>query len=265
MANARSSPSAASSGQAASDRFTVLCIRCERQVVVREGWVGREVQCPYCSSVIRVPQRPAIDVPIRSDPPNMAPKKCFNFACPRCGTLLEAHTGMCSQHGSCPTCGARFIVPFLSRAGGRPEKARLLEGGVEAPTPVHAYAASGAQAPTLKRHPDGSISIVCPRCGSANEVDADVCHECRTPFTMEAAPTVGGLEGERLAIASVTLGVAGVVLFPLVLPGLIGAICGVLAWMKPSSTARKAQAMIGLVASILAVGGGVAFWVFTLR
>lgn len=245
-------------------RFTILCMRCERQVIARDGWIGREVQCPHCSSVIRVPPRPAIDVPIRSDPPNLSAKKCFNFACPRCDCLLEAHTGMCNQHGSCPTCGARFVVPYLSRVGGRPEKAKLLEGTIEAPMPVHAYAASGEQAPTLQRHADGSISIVCPRCGSQNEIDADVCVTCEAPFTMNAAPTLTGLQSERLGLSAVILGVVGLVFFPLVLPALIGLVCGVLAAFKATYAARVAQAVVGIVTAAVGLAGGVVFWVVML-
>lgn len=102
----------------------MVCIRCDRPVLARPQWTGREVQCPYCHSVLRVPQPPADGRPVRADGPTLSAKHYFHFACPRCESLLEAHTGMCGQAGTCPTCAARFSVPYLNASGQTVERFR---------------------------------------------------------------------------------------------------------------------------------------------
>ena len=75
----------------------------------------------------------------------MGPRLEFNFACPRCESLLESHTGLTGQPGRCPACGAKILVPEVNRRTGRTQRSQLLDDGGEAPAPIHAYAASGLQ------------------------------------------------------------------------------------------------------------------------
>jgi hypothetical protein len=240
-------------------RFIMLCLRCDRPVVTRVAWVGREVQCPHCSSVLRVPPPANDGSTVRARGPDTAPKRFFNFACPRCECLLEGHTGMCGQLGTCPTCAARFTVPFLRPGSNLPDKARLVEGEMNDPTPMHAYAASGDQAPKIIS--DGErASIECPRCGNRNEIDADRCRSCSAPFTMEAAPTIGRINRDSRAVASVTLGVIGLLLAPTFVPGLLAVWFGLLAVTTPHGPGRSRAGIVGLVLGLLSLGGGVAFW-----
>ena len=248
----------------ADRRFNVLCRQCDRVLIVRESWCEREVQCPHCYSLMRVPDPPPGDRPVRADAPFLAPRKVFNFACPKCECVLEAHSGMSSHKGTCPTCGVRFMIPHLDRSG-RADKAKLIEGGEdEAPAPVHAYAASGHQAPRIVEMADGSAAIQCPRCNAYNEIDADICAACGTPFTMVAAPTVGKLNRDRWASASVTFGVIGFLAFPLLVPAAIATWLGTRAVMFARADRLSITGVVGLALGLLGLLGGVAFWYWRL-
>lgn len=247
------------------ERFTILCCRCDRPVLARVAWVGWEVQCPHCYSPMRVPDVPADRQPVRADGPDLSAKNCFHFACPRCDCLLEAHTGMCGRLATCPTCAARFNVPFLRSRSGRPDRAVLIEGAAETPMPVHAYGASGHHAPQIVTCADGTSVIECPRCSAHSPIDADVCAACGTPFTIEAAATVGKLYRDRWATSSVTLGVLGVLLFPTLIPGLLATWFGTRSVMFAGSRRRSTLGFVGLGLGVLALAGGIAFWYWKLK
>lgn len=257
--------SMASTGSQTSKRFTILCRRCDRALIARDAWMGREVQCPYCHSVMRVPPMPSSGQPVRAHEPNLAERLCFNFACPRCDCLLEAHTGMCGQPGTCPTCAARFRIPYLRGRSGVPEKATLVEGQAGMPTPVHAYAASGHQAPRIVARPDGTSVIECPRCNAYNPIDADTCTACGTPFTIEAAPSVGQLRRDTRATASVTLGVVGLVFFPVVIPGALAVWFGLRSTMFAGPARRSVLGLVGAALGLASLIGGGAFWYWKLK
>jgi len=250
---------------AAVIRFTIFCRRCERPVLARAAWVGREVRCPHCFSPMRVPEMPPDRRPVPADPPHLGACQGFNFPCPRCDCLLEAHTGMCGQHGRCPTCGAQFLVPFLHPSSGRPEKAPLLEGAADMPTPVHAYAASGCQAPQIIQAADGSRAIQCPRCNALSPIDADNCAACNTPFTIEAAATMGKLHRDTQATAALGLGIVGLVLFFLVLPGVVAVWLGLRSMMYSGPGRRSTLGVAGLALGLLGLAGGLVFWYFRLK
>lgn len=243
--------------QTAEPRFVILCLRCDRPLLARPQWVGREVQCPHCFSVLRVPPQPADGQATRAAPPSLAPKRTFNFGCPRCGCLLEAHTGMCGNTGSCPTCAARFNIPYLHQASGQPYPATLVEGDVTDPTPLHAYAASGAEAPTIRRRPDGELEIECPRCKATNSIDSSTCAACGAPFTIEAAPTIEGYRADNRATAALVLGIIAIPTCMLILPGGL-AVYFALASMSHGGT--SVRAVIGLVLGLLGLAGGATLW-----
>lgn len=249
----------------AAERFTIICLRCDRPVIARRTWVGREVHCPHCYSVIRVPAAPADGRPVRADGPNVSTKLAFNFACPRCDCLLEAHTGMSGQFGMCPTCAARFRVPHLRGRSGVPQKAELVEGVVDTPTPLHAYAASGHQAPRIVQTDDGLAVIECPRCNAHNAIDADNCAACGAPFTMEAAATIGKLHRDRWAKSSLGLGVVGVLAFPVMLPAAVAVWLGLRSVMFAGSERRSVYGFVGLTLGLLSLIGGAAFWYWKLK
>ena len=61
------------------DSFTIVCIRCERPLIVRRQWIGRDVQCTHCSGVLRVPPAPVDGRPARALTPTLGGKRQFNF------------------------------------------------------------------------------------------------------------------------------------------------------------------------------------------
>lgn len=246
-------------------RFTILCRRCDRPVLARAEWVGREVGCPHCQSLMRVPEVPADGRPVRAEAPSLSARHGFNFACPRCDCLLEAHTGMCGHLGTCPTCGAHFDVPFVHGPSGKPDKAKLIEGRAEDSTPLHAYAASGHQAPQIVQRDDGTSVIQCPRCNAHSPIDADTCVACGAPFTIEAAATVGKLYRDRRATASLTFGVIALPLFFTIIPGLLATWLGLRSVMFSGSSRRSAVGFVGLALGLLSLIGGVTAWYFKLK
>ena len=147
-----------------------------------------------------VPPPPTGHLAVPAGPPAMGPRHEFNIACPRCETLLESHTGLNGQPGRCPACGAKILVPEVNRRTGRPQRSQLLDDGGEAPAPIHAYAASGLQAPRIFRRADGTQVIECPRAVPETcPVDSDSCPACHTPFTAEVVPSIRSYKSNRRA------------------------------------------------------------------
>jgi len=240
--------------------FLMECLRCHRAMRARREWVGHQVQCPYCASYMRVPEPQPGAAPVRAEGPDVSPKRVFNFPCPRCGSLLQAHTGMIRQSATCPTCGARFVVPAVRGRRGMPEPAPLLEAPPDAPTPLHAYAASGEQAPRLIRRADGTMAIECPRCRAFNPVDADECRECATPFTMDTASTLEDVQSEQRSLAALTLGFVALLLFPLLVPGLVALGLGFATMLTPRQGRFPVKAAVGTAMAFVSLAGGVMFW-----
>jgi len=239
-------------------RFVMLCRRCERPLNVRREWVGRDVKCPHCDSVLRVPEPPSEGRVVTARAPYLAPKRCFNFPCPRCECLLEGHTGMCGQPGTCPTCGSRFVVPHLG-PGRQPDRAVLLEGEVADPTPLHAYAAAGREAPQIVQS-GGQTWIQCPRCNARSPIDADDCAACGAPFTMEGAATMGLWRQQRHGSTAVMLGVISVFTFMFFVPALAAVWFGAWSTFTPSAPGRSKAGITGLVLGLVSLIGGLAFW-----
>jgi hypothetical protein len=55
----------------------------------------------------------------------------------------------------------------------------------ELPTPVHAYAAAGTNAPHIVRIDDQVLLIECRRCASRSPITAHACGHCGLPFTLD--------------------------------------------------------------------------------
>lgn len=242
---------------AAAPRFTIICLYCNRHVLARPAWVGREVRCPHCSGVLRVPEPAPANIPVRARQPAFGPNRYFNFACGRCKSLLETHTGMCGQAGRCPTCAASFIVPEIDDRTGLPAgEAQVADDG-ENPTPMHAYAASGSQAPQIVSGADGVSRIECRRCGGVSPVDADACEGCGVPFTIEAAPTTRDHDVSRLAWTAVGCGLLALAssasgLF--LICAIVAIITGIAAASRASKSANLILAIIGIAGAVLGVG-----------
>lgn len=230
-----------------SDRFTMLCLKCERRIIARSSWIGVEVQCPHCAATMRVPAPRPDGQPVRASPPLLVMRQHrFSFSCPRCESLLESQRLMSGQTGRCPTCGAHFVIPELDSSGD-PYAAELIDRNDQDPTPMHAYAASGHQAPRIHRQPGGALQIECPRCSRRSDITANNCAGCGVPFTIEGVPTAPIVAGSRLATASLVLGIVGIPLCILVLPGLLATVFGMLAAVRRSGRGVPGQAWAGMI------------------
>lgn len=242
----------------ADERFTMICVRCERSVYARDEWVGSEVQCPHCSSVIRVPERGPAGIPVRAEAPTLSKKRVFNFPCPRCETLLEGHSGMSGHKASCPTCAARLVIPFLRRSG-QPDPATLIDDDGRDFAAVHAYAADGSAAPQIVELENGALAIRCPRCEQLCAIDADVCRHCSAPFTMEAAPTTGKIRRDTQALAALTFGIVSLAAFPFFVPAMVAIWMGLRSFMNPEAGRRPIAALIGVILGVGSLVGGTTF------
>lgn len=251
-------------------RFTIVCLRCERPILARRGWVGHEVKCPHCMSLLRVPPPAADGSLVRANRPALGARSYFNFACPGCKSLLEVHDGMSGTDGVCPSCGSRILVPYIDRNNGLPDPGVLLDKPKVTPDAaaddpaapaVHAYAAAGGEAPRIVRTEDGERAIECPRCREWSPIDADACVACGTPFTMDAAATVGKIQHSKRTAIGVTLAVVGVFSFPLLLPSVVGLVLGLLGLINPEGRGHRAGPWTAAVLGLLGVGGGIAFWI----
>lgn len=238
-------------------RFSISCVHCNRPITVRADWVERDVRCPLCAGVVRVPEPGPPGVVVRGRRPPGGSDRAFNFACGRCRALLETNTGMCGQGGRCPTCAATFIVPHVDPETGLPLGDAEVSPDGENPTPMHAYAASGAQAPQILSGADGALYIECPRCESRCDIDANACRECGVPFTIEAAPTARDSDVRGLAIASVALGaislgsaLSGVLL----ICAMISLACGAMGIARAARPLNKALSVAGLILSAAGIG-----------
>jgi hypothetical protein len=239
----------------ADNRFLMECVRCHRPVTVRREWIGQEVHCPHCDSVLRVPPPDERGMLVKALAPQLGSRRFFNFGCPRCESLLEAHTGLCAQPGRCPTCGCRFVVPGLDYRG-MPLPSQVLEGESQDPTPLHAYAASGHQAPRIVSAPDGSQAIQCPRCDTLCSIDADNCPSCGVPFSMDGTPTISGAQRDTNATAALVAGIIALPAFILILPAVLAIVFGLLSLRAGLRSGRiKLKALIGIGLGLASLGG----------
>lgn len=249
---------------ASASRFEFECIRCHRPIRAGPELAGREVRCPHCSSPQRAPEVGPDGVIGRARPPAFGPKRFFNFVCGRCRCVLEAHDGMCGQTGHCPTCDALFVIPQLDPVTGLPLHDAEPTGERQAPTPIHAYAASGGQAPQIVKSDDGALHIQCPKCDGLNPIDANRCSSCGAPFTLEgAAQAVGGRTRDRAA-AACTLGLIALVASVFFLPGICAVLLGWYSLREAPPGAKPPAAVAGVALGIVSIPLGVLLLVLLL-
>ncbi|MBL8879873.1 MAG: hypothetical protein JNG88_12200 [Phycisphaerales bacterium] len=246
----------------ADKSYIVLCCRCDRPVIVYDDWTDRDVGCPHCSSVMKVPHRPADGVTVRAKLPSGGGHRLFRFACGRCRSLLEAHTGMSYTRAQCPSCGARFEVPGIDpETGLTPARVEIEDDG-ENPMPLHAYGASGGLAPRIVNLSNGQSLIECPQCRMMNPVDTNACTSCHTPFTLEGAQRVSNIDGAALAAAlgADMLGLIAVGSFfawPLAIGGMLAIGLGWFAYRRFAGSLIAAMAVVGMVFGLVSIAGGV--------
>jgi hypothetical protein len=124
---------------------------------------------------------------------------------------------------------------------------------------MHAYAASGHQAPRIHRLPDGALEIECPRCGRRCAITANNCSACGVPFTIEGVPTARSVRGDAFGTAALVLGILGVPLCVLFVPSGLAVIFGLLSWFRQPTHRPSGIALAGLILGVLALGLGILF------
>jgi uncharacterized C2H2 Zn-finger protein len=241
--------------ESADNKYAVRCPRCTQVVTVTRRWIGEQVRCPHCELRIVVPE-PAEDGHIReAGVPPPVDVRAVSFACPRCDSVLESSAGLAGQTGRCPTCGARFVIPADSR--GRQTRAQAIDQDDADPVPMHAYAASGRQAPQIVQQPDGATAIRCPRCGAHSDIDANNCAGCGAPFSTEGVPRAYGGGTNALATFALVFGLIGLPLNPLFVFGGLAVVLGMASWLLRMETRPSGVAIAGMLLGLLSLGLGV--------
>lgn len=218
--------------------------------------LGGSVQCPHCRG-------PFTASAAAGDPRNRtALERRYHFQCLRCGSVLEARVSQAGESGKCPTCGAMFRIPLVDpRTGLASGNADPGNDGQD-PTPLHAYAAAGGEAPQIIRHADDRLEIQCRRCGTRSPITVNNCGSCGIPFTLE------GLEQVAKPIQSQgdgALCVIGALSIPLAFCGGFGGIPALIVLLVLVSRRTTAQAISGVavaagVMSIVSMLIAVAVW-----
>jgi len=197
------------------------------------------VRCPTCRQTLRVTARPsgvatvgaealAATLPYR---PRPGVGKRYGFNCGYCSSRLEANEGMAAQEGQCPTCGNTITIPIIDRYGRLidPKTRQIIK---QDPHPVHAYAAAGDRAPQIIRAVTGSRSIRCARCNAISPITANNCAACGMPFTMEGTTVDASGSNNGMAVAALVLGIIALVPCPIMIPGVLAVIFGIIAYNR---------------------------------
>lgn len=254
------------------------CQICQTPLSADDAQAGKLVQCPNCSTTLRVPQavrsaaaQPARvaagaqhdidDIPLAPPssppPPPPAPSqqsfqrmggfrpgggKRYGFNCGYCSSRLEATESMGAQEGQCPTCGNTITIPILDRYGRLidPKTRQIIK---QDPHPVHAYAAAGERAPKILRQGTGAQTIQCPRCSSLSPITANNCKSCGMPFTMEGTTLEAAGTSNGFCVASLVLGIIGIPAGCLLVPPALAVIFGIIGFNQTSSTGAGGRGM----------------------
>jgi predicted amidophosphoribosyltransferase len=185
----------------------------------------------------------------------------YGFNCGYCSSRLEATESMAAQDGQCPTCGNQITIPILDRYNRLidPKTRQIIK---QDPHPVHAYAAAGERAPGIRRKPDGQQVIVCSRCSAVSPITANNCKQCGMPFTMEGTTLEASGANNGFCVASLVLGILGLLTFcAYVIPPLavIFGIIGLMQTTRQDATPGRGRnlAIAGLILGL--IGSGLSF------
>jgi hypothetical protein len=164
----------------------------------------------------------------------------YGFNCGYCSSRLEATESMAAQDGQCPTCGNQITIPILDRYNRLidPKTRQIIK---QDPHPVHAYAAAGERAPGIRRNRDGKQVIVCSRCSAVSPITANNCKQCGMPFTMEGTTLEASGANNGFCVASLVLGILGLITFCTYIVPILAVIFGVVGLMQTS----REDAVIG--------------------
>lgn len=228
--------------------------------------VGAIVACPHCQKHFAVSEEGTPAVLIADDQPQSSMPVAivrFTFTCQRCDSVLEGRSDLSGQPGSCPTCGALFVVPEVDPATGRAQGPAIVADDGQLPTPMHAYATAGIKAPTIRRLDSGEQVVICPRCRTQMPIEANLCASCGIPFTMEGAASITRQvpETNQLATAALVVGIVGVATACIPVGGPVALGLGIAAYLKagkihPGHRGRGlavAGIVLGLIAILMAI------------
>lgn len=249
-----------------SDPSSILnefaCPLCGKAVTAQGNLRGKRVSCPHCAGQFDVPETDAPVPPVRATGASGDP---FQFQCLRCRSILEGRSAQCGQQGKCPSCGAVFTIPQVDPRTGLALGAADPGDDGQNPTPVHAYAAAGQQAPRIVRRDDGRAAIECPRCLHQSGVHANGCEACGHPFTMDGAirPAVVAVGGGPSAWLCLGFGVASL-LVPMMgigaVLGTVAIVCGMLDVRSRTQRHKRpvwtGRTLAGIVCGAMGVAAG---------
>ena len=248
--------------------YLLDCPACRKSLTITPELVGKMMACPHCACHFSLPAEGEKPFVVRRSNPSVRPTAKmarFTFSCTRCGSILEARGEQCGQLGRCPTCGGVFTVPMMDPSSGLSAGPAAVADDGQLPTPMHAYATAGTNAPTIKRLASGEQVILCPRCGRDMPVDVNTCRACGMPFTMEGATQImeAGPIANSLAPFALTLGILSLPTYCLPVLGPAAVVAGIAALRRartlgPTGGGRS-MAICGMVC------GGISVAIFAAR
>jgi DNA-directed RNA polymerase subunit RPC12/RpoP len=256
------------------------CHICRTSLTAEDSQAGQLVRCPTCLTTLRVPAGQAAPQPPPLEgvaaaqprggglpPGGYAPPQFFagnmasggrryGFNCAYCSSRLEANEAMAAQEGQCPTCGNNITIPILDRYGRLidPRTRQIIKPD---PHPVHAYAAAGERAPAILRDDAGKQLIRCPRgtCGALSPISANNCKVCGMPFTMEGTTVEAAGTSNGFCVASMVLGIIGLLTFCVVVPSLLAVVFGLIGInqvnQNESQRSGKGMGFAGIILGII--------------
>lgn len=237
------------------------CPFCQTRVAVPASLAGRQVKCPHCGGEFTAPGAEGAGAAVVDRIPRPTRVIRFTFTCLRCGLALEAGSDLSETRGRCPTCGVVFTVPRVDPHTGLPTGPAVIDDDGQLPTPMHAYAAAGKNAPRVKRLASGDQVIVCPRCDLDSSIEADICTRCGLPFTIEGATAVTTgttYASDHLATTSFVLGLLAIPTFCFPLLGVAAAGAGVASLMRPTPggvpMSGRRMAYAGIACGVASMG-----------
>lgn len=119
---------------------------------------------------------------------------------------------------------------------------------------MHAYAASGQDAPRIVRRGGDVLEIECARCRASNSIDAHHCRACGVPFTMEGVTVRGRSLRSDLGTLSVLLGFLSIPLAMLLVVGIAAVVLGIASFAR--SGRLQPGALFGMVLGSLSTLAG---------
>jgi hypothetical protein len=168
-----------------------VCSNCIAPLEARRRQAGTRMRCPWCQTVLVVPQESRPDTPRemyalaegKSPAPAAAPEPGLYVTCPVCHTRMHASADQVGQSLVCPDCGTSTVVPAPSQERPPPAPAPAVA------TPVEIYEVSkeeGQPLPTDREVYRLYIPVICSLChtrmhATEEEVGQTVlCPDCGT-------------------------------------------------------------------------------------